>query len=86
MAASFLAGDPPIARQYVGLFLKKLRYVKPALGGGDLKRLGVTPGPRIKEILDRLLEARLDGKATTKQAERDLVRQWLGGADSGGAG
>jgi len=85
VAANFLAGDSPIASQYVGLFLKELCYVKPALGGGDLKKLGVSPGPRIKEILNRLLAARLDGKATTKQAERDLVRRWLGGEDSRGA-
>jgi len=84
LGANFLAGDPPIASQYVGLFLKKLRYVKPALGGGDLKRLGVAPGPRVKEMLGRLLEARLDGQATTKQAEKDLVRRWLSGEDSGG--
>jgi len=35
--------------------------------------MGIAPGPRIKEILQLLHEARLDGKVTSKQGEVDLV-------------
>jgi hypothetical protein len=58
-------------------FLRTLRYVKPALTGDDLTQMGVAPGPQIKEILNLLHEARLDGKVTTKQGEEELVRGWL---------
>ena len=75
--ANSLAGDPSVARQHIHLFLDKLRYVKPALTGDDLKRMGIAPGPRIKEILQRLHEAILDGKITTKQGEEGLVNSWL---------
>ncbi len=75
--ANSLASDSPVARQHIQLFLNKLRYVKSALTGNDLKRMGIAQGPHIKEILQRLHEARLDGKVTTKQGEVELVKGWL---------
>jgi len=72
-----LACDLPAARQHIHLFLNKLRYVKPALTGEDLKRLGITPGPDIGLILRQIHKARLDGKITTKQEEESLVNTWL---------
>ncbi|GAH76237.1 unnamed protein product [marine sediment metagenome] len=60
------------------LFLGKLRYVKPALTGNDIKEMGVAFGPHIKELLQRLHEAKLDGKATSKEDEERLVKGWRG--------
>ncbi|GAG14412.1 unnamed protein product, partial [marine sediment metagenome] len=59
------------------IFLHELRYVKPTLNGNDLISMGIAPGPQIKEILERLYEARLNGEVTTKQDEEELVRGWL---------
>jgi tRNA nucleotidyltransferase (CCA-adding enzyme) len=81
ITANSLAGDSNVARQRIQLFLNKLRYVKPVLNGNDLIRMGIAPGPRIKEILQLLHEARLDGKVTSKRGEVELVRMWL--ADKG---
>ncbi|MCL0094685.1 CCA tRNA nucleotidyltransferase [Dehalococcoidales bacterium] len=75
--ANWLAGDSPVACQHLQLFLNEFRYVKPALTGDDLKRMGIAPGPHIKEVLQLLLEARLDRKITTKQGEEGLVNSWL---------
>ncbi len=72
-----LACDSSITRQHIQLFLDKLRYVKSALTGDDLKRMGIAPGPQMKEILQRLHEARLDGKVTSKQGEVGLVEGWV---------
>jgi tRNA nucleotidyltransferase (CCA-adding enzyme) len=77
ITANSLACDFPVARQNINLFLNRLRYVKPALNGDDLKRMGISPGPQIKEILKLLHEARLDGKVTSKQGEEDLIKGWL---------
>ena len=77
ITANSLAGDPPVARQHIHLFLDKLRYVKSSLTGDDLKRMGVASGPDIKEVLELVLEARLDRKITTKQGEEGLVNSWL---------
>ena len=71
-----IASESPIARQHMEVFLNELRYVKPVLNGDDLKRMGIAQGPQIKEILQRLHEARLDGKVTSKEGEEELVKGW----------
>ncbi len=68
--ASLAASDSPIAQRNIKLYLDKLRYVKLALTGDDLKKMGIAAGPRIKEILDLLLEARLDGRVKDRQGGR----------------
>ncbi|MBA7688223.1 A-adding tRNA nucleotidyltransferase [subsurface metagenome] len=75
--ANSLASDSLVARQHTQTFLSELRYVKPALTGNDLQKMGIAPSPHIKEILQRLHEARLDGKVTTKKEEEGLVRGWV---------
>jgi tRNA nucleotidyltransferase (CCA-adding enzyme) len=75
--ANSLATSSAIACRHMENFLRTLRYVKPALTGDDLTQMGIAPGPQIKEILNLLHEARLDGKITTKQGEEELVRGWL---------
>ncbi|MDD5038015.1 MAG: CCA tRNA nucleotidyltransferase [Dehalococcoidales bacterium] len=77
VTANWLASDSTIVRKRIDLFLDTLRYVKPALTGNDLQNIGVIPGPRMKEILRKLQEARLDGKATSKIDEERLVREWI---------
>ncbi len=77
ITANSLACDSPVARQHIQLFLDKLRYVKPALTGNDLQKMGIAQGPRMKEILQRLHDVRLDGKVTTKQGEVELVEGWV---------
>jgi len=77
IVANLIATDSPVARQRVNLFFNKLRYIKPALNGDDLQRMGVAAGPQIKEMLNLLHEARLDGKVTSKRGEESLVKGWL---------
>jgi tRNA nucleotidyltransferase (CCA-adding enzyme) len=77
ITANQLATDSAVARRRLKVFLSKLRYIKPALTGDDLLKMGIRPGPRMKEILHRLHEARLDGKVRTKKGEVEMVRGWL---------
>ncbi|MFC1992965.1 CCA tRNA nucleotidyltransferase [Chloroflexota bacterium] len=77
ITASSLACDAPVAHQRMQLFLSKLRHIRPALTGNDLKRMGIAPGPRLRDILTLLQEARLDRKVKTKQDEENLVNKWL---------
>jgi len=79
VVASVIAGEIPGAGQRLNEFLNKLRYIRPALNGEDLKRLGVAQGPGIKALQQRLLEARLEGKVLTRCDEEALVRNWLVG-------
>jgi tRNA nucleotidyltransferase (CCA-adding enzyme) len=76
-AISF-AADSPAVSQHIQTYLTRLRYMRPSLTGNDLQQMGIPPGPRMKQILSRLHEARLDGKVSSKQEEVELVRGWLG--------
>ncbi len=77
LIANSLATDAAIAADHIELFLNVLHYVKPTLTGEDLKTLGIPPGPRIKEILNLLREAKLDGKVSSRKDEEDMVRGLL---------
>ena len=79
VTASLIASESKVAQGHIKLFLDKLRYIKPALNGNDLQKMGIAAGPRIKEILNRLRQARLDGGVTSKRDEERLVREWLAG-------
>jgi tRNA nucleotidyltransferase (CCA-adding enzyme) len=45
------------------------------LTGADLKAMGLKPGPKFKQILDRLLDARLNGEVKTEADERAVVHR-----------
>ena len=79
VVVNIIAAGMPSAVPRLTEFIEKLRYIRPALNGEDLKKLGVAQGPEIKEMLHRLLEARLDGKAATRRDEEALVLNWLAG-------
>jgi tRNA nucleotidyltransferase (CCA-adding enzyme) len=71
--ANALATDSPTVRQSLQLFLKKLRYVRTALKGEELKALGIAPGPQMGNILQALRKAKLDRQVRTKGDEKKLA-------------
>jgi tRNA nucleotidyltransferase (CCA-adding enzyme) len=73
-AANAIGADSATAAEHIELYLNVLRHVIPALNGEDLKKLGVPRGPKIKEVLQKLREARLDGKINSKEEEEEMVR------------
>jgi tRNA nucleotidyltransferase (CCA-adding enzyme) len=77
MVANSLATESPAASQNIHIYLTRLKHIEISLTGKDLTQMGVAPGPRIREILDLLHQARLDGKITTKEDEVELVKGWL---------
>jgi tRNA nucleotidyltransferase (CCA-adding enzyme) len=77
VTANRIAAESPLIRRRLQRYLDVLRYVKPVLTGGDLKKMGVSPGPQMKLILRTLLEARLDGKVAVREDEVAIVREWL---------
>ncbi len=62
-----------ITKKAISLYITKLRQVKPFLAGKDLKSMGVVPGPIYKEILDHLLDAKLNAELATKADEVNFV-------------
>jgi tRNA nucleotidyltransferase (CCA-adding enzyme) len=74
--ANAVGANSETATENIELYLNVLRHVKPALTGGDLIKLGVPEGPKIKDFLKRLREARLDGKINSRRGEEEMVRKW----------
>lgn len=62
-------------KRQVSAFLTTYQHVKPVLTGIHLKAMGLKPGPQFKKILDRLLDARLNGEVKTESDERELARR-----------
>lgn len=60
-------------RQWISRYIAHLRDVRPLLDGQDLAKLGFSPGPLYRQILDELLAARLDERVSSAQDERLLV-------------
>jgi tRNA nucleotidyltransferase (CCA-adding enzyme) len=66
------------SKKAISLYFTHLKHLKPELRGRDLLALGFTPGPLIKEMLDRLHEARLTEEVKTRKEELDLIRRSFG--------
>lgn len=64
----------PVAR-HIKTFLGELRHVSISVTGKDLRAAGLKPGPAFREILDKLLFARLDGRIRTVADEHALLRR-----------
>ncbi|MGE0642800.1 MAG: CBS domain-containing protein [Nitrospira sp.] len=62
-------------KRQVSAFLTTYQQMKPTLTGKDLKAMGLKPGPKFKQILDRLLDARLNGEVKTESEERRLIEK-----------
>ncbi len=59
----------------ISLYITRLGKEKPQIDGRDLLALGLVPGPLFRDILDAVLEARLDGVVKTKDDEIRFVRK-----------
>lgn len=64
-------------KKIVRHYLKNWRYVRSKLNGQDLISLGVPEGPLVKEILELLLEAQLDGLVKTRNDEIGMVHKTI---------
>ena len=58
-------------------YLSVWRHVRARATGDDLKKKGLTPGPRFGEILLRLRSAWLDGEVNNESEEKDLLAKLL---------
>jgi tRNA nucleotidyltransferase (CCA-adding enzyme) len=66
------------SRRLLSLYFTRLKKLKPELRGRDLVALGYQPGPLIKEMLERLLEARLNEQVESRTEEKDFIRRAFG--------
>jgi len=67
--------DSDLAVSRIRRYLTEYRIIAAEVNGGDLKNMGIPPGPAYKKILDELLSARLDGRISSRDEELSLVRR-----------
>jgi tRNA nucleotidyltransferase (CCA-adding enzyme) len=61
-------------KKSISHYFTNLRRIDIALKGRDLKKMGLQPGPIYRQILNAVLDAKLDGKLKTKKDEFDFAR------------
>ncbi len=66
----------------INLYMSKLSVIKPIIKGSDLIKVGLSQGPKVQCVLNKLLYARLDGQVKTKDDELRLVYKWLATSQS----
>jgi tRNA nucleotidyltransferase (CCA-adding enzyme) len=71
--AVLLATQNGTARQNLYSYLETWRHVKPKTNGHKLMKLGLLPGPRYQQILQRLRNAWLDEEVKTEGEEIKLL-------------
>ncbi len=74
------ATDQERVKRSISQYITGLRYVHIALKGKDLKKMGLAPGPIYREILQAVLEAKLNGRLKTKNDEILFARRFAGHA------
>ena len=62
-------------RRAISTYVTRLRHLRAALDGHDLKELGFPPGADYVPMLQRLLNARLDGEVQTREDEILLLKK-----------
>ena len=66
------------SRRAISLYFTHLKRLKPEFKGRDLLAMGHKPGPLIKEMLERLLEARLNEEVRSRKEEKEFIRRFFG--------
>ena len=62
-------------KRYISNYVSNLRQIKPKTTGKKLAKMGYTPGPLFKEILNDLTSARLDNLVQTEQEEVEFIKE-----------
>ena len=72
-----LAAEAPSARvkRLLAAYLTTYQPTRLAISGKTLASMGLKSGPVYKAVLDRVLDAKLDGTVTTAKEERELAQR-----------
>ncbi|MGQ9921623.1 MAG: hypothetical protein ACUVRZ_09895, partial [Desulfobacca sp.] len=73
-------------KRAISLYFTQLKNTRPLLTGKDLQQLGYEAGPRYRFMLQKLLEAHLDGLVRTKEEEIAFLREHFAGQGSEAVG
>ncbi len=64
-------------KKFISLYFTQLQGARSLITGSDLKEMGLTPGPRYREVLDEVMRARLDNEVAGRDEELALARRLI---------
>ncbi|HUW97110.1 MAG TPA: CBS domain-containing protein [Anaerolineae bacterium] len=73
----WLGSDEDLVKKPLELYHSELGSVTSMIDGDQLRRMGLPPGPLYTEILCALRDARLDGRVSTLEDEKEEVQRWI---------
>ena len=76
----YMARADEETQRKIGRYLMEWMDIKTAIGGRDLIKLGLTPGPLFSKLLNKVLEAKIKGEVNTKEEELEYVKRLIEGA------
>jgi len=79
MVVRIVLGPQSASAQNIDQYQREWRWIKTYLKGRDLIELGMSPGPEIGILLERLQSARLDGEIDDEAGERAFAADHLSG-------
>jgi tRNA nucleotidyltransferase (CCA-adding enzyme) len=69
------AAGTVVIKRRIAEFFRSCHGTRVFVSGHDLQRLGIAPGPEYQRILRALLDAKLDGRVTTKEDELAFINE-----------
>ena len=64
-------------KRSISNYFTRLRHVETSIKGKDLKKLGLQPGPIYREILEAVLDGKLNGRIKTRSEELAFVKDYV---------
>ena len=64
-------------KKSISKYYNQLKDIQPFITGKDLLALGLKPGPIFRQILEVVLDAKLNGEVKTREDELAFVHQWI---------
>ncbi|MGB2930126.1 MAG: CBS domain-containing protein [Desulfobacterales bacterium] len=64
-------------KRSISNYVTRLRHIDTSVKGKDLKKMGLEPGPIYREILQAVLDAKLNGQLKTRNDELDFVKAYV---------
>ena len=64
-------------KKSISIYYNQLKDIQPLIGGEDLLSMGLKPGPVFRQILEAVLDARLNGEVETHKEELAFVQRWI---------
>jgi len=64
-------------KRSISNYVTRLRRIDTSVKGKDLKKMGIKPGPIYREILQAVLDAKLNGQLKTRNDELDFVKEYV---------